>query len=385
MTRLYLTALLVLAAISPGVAASVPCPEYAEYFKTSARRYLSTVPVIGWEYLAAQVEAESSCRANAKSPVGARGPAQFMMATWEEQRLRVPALEHASPENPKYAIIAQANYMRELYEFCGKRIEGADPIELRKHTTASYNAGLGNICVKAYKLSGSPFWVDTAEALPRVTGRHSKETTGYVRRIEDTHRQSASRRQQASEDLFSFVASAEASEAPHGDSVKVPEEPETPPEPSKATPWDQIAEAMDVLDGNGGWFISVLGIALFYGIYHVIKKRPTWLAALLAVPKVYHVFALAGFAFLWACYTVVEGMSTFWQSIILSYKFAFLPAVIALAIMYGSYKIVDHLTDPCVTADELHDNNTAYAMFLCTWLIVIGAVLCVSIYAGMTG
>lgn len=321
MKSLILFCFLALTFTGPATADDIPCPEFTEHFKTSARRYLSAVPVIGWKYLAAQAQAESSCRPNAKSHVGARGLAQFMQATWEEQQRKVPALLHASPLNPKYAVIAQANYMRELYQFCGKRIAEANPVELRKHTAASYNAGLGNICVKAYKLSMSPYWQDTASELPRVTGRHSKETTGYVDRIEQTHSRSLSRRQQVSESLFSLVSSAEASEAPESHSEK--------------TSAEQEAEAKKIVTE---------GVA-----------------------------------------QIAPGGSYFWQSIFLNYKFAFLPAILGFFFMWGTYKIVDKLTPNTETEKELHDNNTAYAMWLCSWMWIIGIILSVSIYAGFTG
>ena len=65
-------ALLVLLA-APAVA-TVPCPEYESIFRQSARRYLADKP-IPWNFLAAQVYAESACRPDAVSHVGAQGPA----------------------------------------------------------------------------------------------------------------------------------------------------------------------------------------------------------------------------------------------------------------------------------------------------------------------
>nr|WP_306672426.1 lytic transglycosylase domain-containing protein [Geothrix fuzhouensis] len=121
-----------------------------------------------WIDRAAQVQAESAFNPRAVSPVGARGLAQFMPATWAEW---APG---ADPFDPIASIQAQHRYMLWLEARCGGQLDPA---------LGAYNAGLGNIR-KARRLAdglglvGSEAWL---RALPRVTGpAHAAETTGYL-------------------------------------------------------------------------------------------------------------------------------------------------------------------------------------------------------------
>lgn len=123
---------------------------------------------------------ESRLDPDAVSPVGAAGLAQFMPATWammvKEMRLDLKA----SPHTARLAIPAGAAYMAKLRRQWSSPRPQADRHKLAQ---ASYNAGLGNL-LTAQKLCGMRnLYLDIARCLPRVTGRHSEETTDYVRKI----------------------------------------------------------------------------------------------------------------------------------------------------------------------------------------------------------
>lgn len=122
-----------------------------------------------WIDRAAQAQAESAFNPRAVSPVGARGIAQFMPATWREW---APA--GADPFDATAGIQAQHRYMLWLEARCGGRLDPA---------LGSYNAGLGNIrkaqrLAEGLGLEGQDAWLRT---LPRVTGAaHAAETAGYL-------------------------------------------------------------------------------------------------------------------------------------------------------------------------------------------------------------
>lgn len=127
----------------------------------------------------AQLWAESRHRTDATSPVGACGIAQFMPATWLEVG-RQYGLAPGTSCRDLVAVEVGAFYMR--------RLRGSFPIaaneeERQRMTRAAYNAGPGHI-VKARRLCDAETWMETAECLPRITGRHAEETRGYVARID---------------------------------------------------------------------------------------------------------------------------------------------------------------------------------------------------------
>ncbi|MGL4649798.1 MAG: transglycosylase SLT domain-containing protein [Caldilineaceae bacterium] len=66
--------------------------------------------------LAAQVEVESAWRVDAVSHAGAQGLAQIMPATARDLSRRYPRLGPPRPHDPKYALKAQALYMREHWD-----------------------------------------------------------------------------------------------------------------------------------------------------------------------------------------------------------------------------------------------------------------------------
>lgn len=85
----------------------------------------------------AQIQQESSWRTDARSPVGARGLAQFMPATAEWISGAYEALGPADPLNPIWAIRAMARYDRLLYD----RVSAHDGCEQMAFALSQYNGG----------------------------------------------------------------------------------------------------------------------------------------------------------------------------------------------------------------------------------------------------
>lgn len=151
--------------------AELPARYDLHIFK-AARLYL---PAVDWRLYKAQLWQESRLDPDAVSPVGARGLAQFMPATWDEV-VRDLGLGQAGPHEA-VAIDAGAYYMAKL-----RRIWGTPRPERDRHSLAlaSYNAGAGNL-IKAQRLCGMAVrFDDIIRCLPQVTGRHAAETQHYV-------------------------------------------------------------------------------------------------------------------------------------------------------------------------------------------------------------
>jgi soluble lytic murein transglycosylase-like protein len=88
---------------------------------------------------AAQLHQESLWNAEAKSPVGAGGLAQFMPSTANWLPEVAPQTGEPAPFNPGWALRALAAYDLWLW----KRINGATPCDRMAMTLSSYNGGLG--------------------------------------------------------------------------------------------------------------------------------------------------------------------------------------------------------------------------------------------------
>lgn len=167
--------LLVLLPLASLSALSFP-DKYDKDIEQAAKRYL---PGIDWRLLKAQYYQESRLDPDAVSPVGARGIAQFMPKTWADISRQL-GYGIIPPTLAEPAIEAGAYYMGQL-----RRAWKAPRPEKDRHSLAlaSYNAGMGNI-LKAQKLAKN---VDLYEPiiaeLYRVTGKYSKETITYVKRI----------------------------------------------------------------------------------------------------------------------------------------------------------------------------------------------------------
>ena len=126
----------------------------------------------------AQLYQESRLDPSAVSPVGARGLAQFMPATWNQVR-RELRLGDLSPHHA-LAIDAGAYYMARL------RAEWSAPRpqdDRQRLAQASYNAGIGNMLAAQRRCGGRNAYRAIIACLPDVTGAHSRETIAYVDRI----------------------------------------------------------------------------------------------------------------------------------------------------------------------------------------------------------
>ncbi len=118
---------------------------------------------------------------NAVSPVGAEGIAQFMPGTWRDVSRQMGIPYGISPRDAKWAIDAGAYYMARQ-----RRTWSSPRPDLDRHflAAASYNAGAGNL-LKAQRLCrGAVLYDEIIACLPAVTGRHSRETITYVKRIQ---------------------------------------------------------------------------------------------------------------------------------------------------------------------------------------------------------
>ena len=148
------------------------------YWPVEARPY--------WCAYKAQLVAESALDPAAVSPVGARGLAQIMPATWEEIRPRA-GLAAGSPFDAVLSIRAGAYYMGWLRSRMLEPRTERCRLEIQQ---AAYNAGLGRIwpaqrIARARGLAAR-CWDEIQTALAAVTGRHARETIDYVARIART-------------------------------------------------------------------------------------------------------------------------------------------------------------------------------------------------------
>jgi len=128
-------------------------------------------PFDDWKWFKSQGTAESNLDANAISWCGAVGLMQIMPATatglgvknrWDAEESIQGGVKYDKQVDGIFKMISQP--------------------ERRKFMFAGYNAGPGNI-IKAKKIANSPFWDKVALCLEKVTGKHSTETIGYVKRI----------------------------------------------------------------------------------------------------------------------------------------------------------------------------------------------------------
>lgn len=135
------------------------------------------MPGVDWYLLKAQCYQESRLNPAAVSPVGAQGICQFMPRTWSDVAIKLDLPPGASAFAPQLAINAAAFYMSRI------RAQWSAPRpEPDRHSLAlaSYNAGIGHI-LSAQALCGDPSsYSAIIVCLPSVTGKHAKETTGYV-------------------------------------------------------------------------------------------------------------------------------------------------------------------------------------------------------------
>ena len=154
---------------------------YDRLIEKSVKKYWSDYPrAYSWK---AQLYQESRLKAKVTSPVGASGLAQIMPKTkiqlWRELNFN----QNISIFSVYHNIFAGAYYMRKQRDQWRWKRPLIDRNQLAQ---ASYNAGLGHI-LKAQKICSEKapaiLYEEIIGCLPQVTGRHSKETITYIKRI----------------------------------------------------------------------------------------------------------------------------------------------------------------------------------------------------------
>jgi len=156
--------------------------KYDRYFSKYSKRYFG--PAFDWHYFKAQAVAESHLDPQAKSPVGATGIMQIMPRTYKEILRKNPKIR-GSRMQPRWNIAAGIYYNRQIWNLWKAR----RPFRDRLHFMfGSYNAGKGNI-LKAQKIAekrglNPNLWSSIEPTLPAVTGKRSRETIGYVKKID---------------------------------------------------------------------------------------------------------------------------------------------------------------------------------------------------------
>ena len=134
---------------------------------------------VHWAWWKSQLYQESLLKPDAVSPVGAAGLAQFMPGTWKEISVQL-GYGGLSPHLAKPAVYAGAYYMRKLARGWKSPRPEIDRWDLAR---ASYNAGFGNLLKAQKKCGGVAGFEEIMSCLPQITGRHSRETITYVKRI----------------------------------------------------------------------------------------------------------------------------------------------------------------------------------------------------------
>ena len=156
--------------------------KFDPYFAKYTKRYFG--PAFDWRHFKAQAVAESRLQADAQSRVGAVGVMQIMPRTFEEIRKKQPAIK-GTRFQPRWNIAAGIYYDRQLWNTWKAERPFRDRLNF---TFGAFNAGKANI-IKAQKVAAKDGldpnrWTSIEKKLPAVTGKHSRETIGYVEKIE---------------------------------------------------------------------------------------------------------------------------------------------------------------------------------------------------------
>ena len=154
---------------------------YDRLFSKQTKRNFG--PAFNWHHFKAQAIAESGLKKDAKSYVGAMGLMQIMPATYAEITKRNRHIK-GSANTPKWNIAAGIYYNRSIWNLFKAKRPFQDRLDF---TFGAYNAGKGNI-IQAQKRANRSglnpnLWDSIEQTLPSVTGKHSKETLGYVTKI----------------------------------------------------------------------------------------------------------------------------------------------------------------------------------------------------------
>lgn len=154
---------------------SIPA-EYDELIRQAAAKYL---PDYDWRLFKAQLWQESKLNPYAQSPVGAKGIAQFMPATWKEWRVKAGYSGH-DESHPEASIFTGACYMAYLI---GQWKSPRPAIDRYLLAAASYNSGLGDILKAQKAASMANGYRQIMAKLPEIEPEHCNETITYGKRI----------------------------------------------------------------------------------------------------------------------------------------------------------------------------------------------------------
>lgn len=155
--------------------------KFDKYFSKYSKRFFG--PNFDWRYFKAQAVAESRLTQRAKSKVGALGLMQIMPKTFKEIIRKNPSIK-GNRKQPRWNIAAGIYYDRMLWNTWKAERPFQDRINFM---FGSYNTGKGNI-LKAQNIAkkkdlNENLWDSVEWSLPEVTGKHSKETINYVKKI----------------------------------------------------------------------------------------------------------------------------------------------------------------------------------------------------------
>jgi len=149
--------------------------EYDHYFTAWSAHFLKgLLPDDDWRWYKAQCVQESgpNLKRNARSPAGAVGVCQLMPASALDAGL-----------DPEHRVLAKENIMggafilRRCTTMFRPRQTRYQRLQLGQ---ACYNAGGGHILKAQVRCGGKLLWSDIAPCLEQITGRHARETLGYV-------------------------------------------------------------------------------------------------------------------------------------------------------------------------------------------------------------
>jgi membrane-bound lytic murein transglycosylase F len=157
--------------------------QYDRYFSKYSKRNFG--PGFDWRYFKAQAIAESRLKKDAQSQVGAVGIMQIMPRTYAEIVKRSRYIK-GSGSDPRWNIAAGIYYNRSIWNIFKADRPFQDRLDFM---FGSYNAGKGNI-LKAQRRTvdadlNPNLWASIEKTLPRVTGKHSRETIAYVGTIKE--------------------------------------------------------------------------------------------------------------------------------------------------------------------------------------------------------
>jgi soluble lytic murein transglycosylase-like protein len=132
---------------------------------------------------AAQIHQESRWRADARSPVGAQGLAQFMPATARWLPEVAPQTGSPAPWNPGWALRALVAYDLWLH----RRVDAATPCDHMAMTLSAYNGGLGwlrrDVHLARERGADPMRWWGHVELHSNRAAWAMRENRGYPRRI----------------------------------------------------------------------------------------------------------------------------------------------------------------------------------------------------------